>query len=108
MNSLNSVLLEGNLTHDPVSRPLPNGGIVCDFGIATNRDYTKNHETHEEVSFFTVECWGSTADKIMREVKKGSRVSCFGRLRQDRWTDKDGNNQSKVKIIAEHIEIKPR
>ena len=31
-----------------------------------------------------------------------------GRLKQARWQDKDGKTQSKVYVIAEHIEYKPK
>ena len=31
-----------------------------------------------------------------------------GRLKQNRWKDNDGKNVSKVFIVAEHIEYKPK
>jgi single-strand DNA-binding protein len=31
-----------------------------------------------------------------------------GRLKQNRWQDADGKNRSKVCIIAEHVEFKPK
>ena len=31
-----------------------------------------------------------------------------GRLKQSRWKDKDGKSQSKVFVVAEHIEYKPK
>ena len=37
MNSLNSILVEGNLVRDPDSKVLPSGNQVCDFTLASNR-----------------------------------------------------------------------
>ncbi len=31
-----------------------------------------------------------------------------GRLKQDRWEDAEGKTRSKVHIIAEHVEFKPK
>jgi single-strand DNA-binding protein len=31
-----------------------------------------------------------------------------GRLKQDRWEDPEGKTRSKVHIVAEHVEFKPK
>jgi single-strand DNA-binding protein len=31
-----------------------------------------------------------------------------GRLKQDRWEDAEGKTRSKVHIVAEHVEFKPK
>jgi len=35
-------------------------------------------------------------------------VRVVGRLRQDRWTGTDGKNYCKVKVVADHVEFKPK
>jgi len=35
-------------------------------------------------------------------------VRVVGRLKQDRWEDPEGKTRSKVHIVAEHVEFKPR
>ncbi|MHB0898262.1 MAG: single-stranded DNA-binding protein, partial [Spirochaetales bacterium] len=58
MNSLNSILVEGNLVKDPNTKTLPSGNQVCDFTVATNRYYKNGEEGFEkEVSYFDVEAW---------------------------------------------------
>ena len=44
----------------------------------------------------------------MENGAKGRGVRVVGRLKQDRWVGKDGKNYSKVKVVAEHIEFKPK
>ena len=48
------------------------------------------------------------ADACSNHLKKGRGVRVVGRLKQDRWADQEGNNRSRVKVVAEHIIFKPR
>ena len=107
MNSLNSVLIEGNLVRDPESRSTPKGTPVCKITVACNRFYKKDNALEKEVSFIDVESWGMLAEKCGNLAKKGRGVRVVGRLKQDRWQSKDGQNHSKVYIVAEHIEFRP-
>ncbi len=107
MNSLNSILVEGNLVRDPDSKVLPSGNQVCDFTLASNRFY-KNGDTgmEKEVSYFDVEAWSRLGASCAQYLKKGRGVRVVGRLKQDRWVDPEGKQRAKVKIVAEHVEFK--
>jgi len=107
MNSLNSVLLEGNLTRDPELKYTPKGTAVCAFSIASNRSFKQEEEYHEEVSYFDVTAWSHLAEVCNEYLKKGRGVRVVGRLKQDRWNDPEGNGRSKVFVVAEHVEFKP-
>jgi single-strand DNA-binding protein len=107
MNSLNSLLLEGNLTRDPVLYQTPKGTSVCTFSIGTNRFYKQNEETQKEVSFFDIETWAGLAERCGEWLSKGRGVRVVGRLKQDRWTDKDGKMRTRIKVVAEHVEFRP-
>ncbi len=105
MNSLNSVLLEGNLTKDPVLHETPKGTPVCSFGLAVNRYYRQESDTVQEVSFFDVETWTRLAQYCGSQLKKGAGIRVIGRLKQERWDDTEGKGHSRIKVIGEHIEI---
>lgn len=107
LSDLNSIILEGRLTADPVSKTLPNGTLVTLFSVASNRYFKSGDQINEEASFFDIETWSKLAEKCRDTLKKGRGVRVVGRLKQDRWTDADGRNHSRVKIIAEHVEFKP-
>ena len=107
MNSLNSILIEGNLTRDPVLTETPKGTSVCTFNVASNRFYKQDNEAQKEVSFFEVEVWSRLAETCAENLRKGRGVRVVGRLKQDRWTDTEGRIHDKVKIVAEHVEFKP-
>lgn len=107
MNSLNSILLEGVLKEDPIKKDLPEGGSVCEFTVASDRFYKKNNELEKEVSYFEVEAWSKMGEACLKSLKKDRGVRVVGRIKQDRWTDADGIERSKVKVVAEHVEFKP-
>ena len=106
MNSLNSILLEGNLTRAPECKQLPRGSVVCQFTVASNRFHKSGEDLEKEVSYFDVEAWSGLAERCSNELDKGRGVRVVGRLKQDRWVDADGHNRSKIKIVAEHVEFK--
>ena len=81
MNSLNSVLIEGNLVRDPLLRQTPRGTSVCNLSIATNRFYRNNGEMENEVGFFDVEAWGKMAESCGKQGRKGRGVRVVGRLK---------------------------
>lgn len=109
MNALNSIIIEGNLTKDPVMNKTPKGTAVSSFTIGHNRSFKPSgSETYEqEASFFEIETWGRLAETCFEKLSKGRGVRVVGRLKQDRWKDDNGNPQSRVKIVAEHVEFKP-
>jgi single-strand DNA-binding protein len=107
VNSLNSILLEGNLTRDPETKTLSTGSQVCNFSIASDRFYRQNESTEKEVSYFDVEAWARLGIACAQNLKKGRGVRVVGRLKQDRWLDPEGKQKSRVMIVAEHVEFKP-
>jgi single-strand DNA-binding protein len=108
MNNLNSILLEGNLVADPDLRYTPKGAAVCSFCVACNRFYKQDDELQKEVSYFDVTTWNRQAEVCNEYLTKGRGVRVVGRLKQDRWEDAEGKTRSKVHIVAEHVEFKPK
>lgn len=109
MNQLNSIILEGNVVKQAELSEPTNGFKVCRFPIAVNR-FSKNNngESVEEVSFFDVEAYGKMAENCEKNTSKGRGIRVVGRLKQNRWKDSDGKNVSRVLVVAEHIEYKPK
>ena len=108
MNNLNSIILEGNLTRDPVTDTTPRGTSVCRFTVASNRYYKSEGERQEEVGYFDVEVWSRLAETCGEYLTKGRGVRVVGRLKQDRWTSQEGRPRSRVRIVGEHVEFHSR
>lgn len=107
MKNLNSLLLEGNIVRDPVTKQIATGKNVCTFTLASNRYYKVSDGFGEEVSYFDVEAWGKLAENAAENCKAGRGVRVVGRLKQSRWVGNDGKHYSKINVVAEHIEYKP-
>lgn len=101
MMNLDFALLDGNLTHDPEMRTVNDSKHVATFNVAVNHPSGK--EDKESVSFIPVEVWGKLAENCSRYLKKGSRVTVEGAIRQERWQDDQGKNHSRIKIVARNV-----
>ncbi len=93
---INSVIVLGNLTKDPVQRETTNNNVVTSFSIAVNgiKDHT---------DFFNVQTWGKTAEFVAKYLKKGSQVVVDGRLSKQIW-EKDGEKHYDVIIVADNVQ----
>ena len=107
MNNLNSILIEGNLVRDPEYKTTSRGTSVTTFQIVSNRYYKQDSGMEKEVGFFNVESWGKLAESVGKQGRKGRGTRVLGRLKQERWQDREGKAQSKVVIVAEHVEFRP-
>jgi single-strand DNA-binding protein len=107
MNNLNSVLLEGNLAKDPEIREVSGGKVVAGFCLALNRYFKSADGYKKEVVFIDIDAWGKLADVCQQRMTKGSGVRVIGRLKQDSWESSDGQKKSKIKVVADHLEVKP-
>lgn len=105
MNNLNSVILEGNLTKTPTIDKTPKGTVVCNFVVASNRFYKTGEGRQSEVGFFDVEVWSQLAETCSEYLSKGRGVRVVGRLKQDRWTNSEGEPRSRIRIVGEHVEF---
>ena len=106
MNQLNSIILEGNVVKKAEFSEPTSGFYVCRFPIAVNRKTkSPNGDSHEEVSYFDVETYGTMAEKCSKYCDKGKGVRVVGRLKQNRW-EENNVKRSKVFVIAEHVEYK--
>ncbi len=107
MASFNQVTLVGNLTRDPELRYTPAGTAVCDVSLAVNEKWKdKQGQLKEEVSFIDCVCWGRTAEVAAEYLKKGRSCLVSGRLKQDRWDDKEtGKKRSKIQVVVNVIQF---
>ncbi len=104
---LNKVFLIGRLTRDPEIRFLPSGSQITSFSIAVNRAYkTKDSdEWKEETYYIDVDTFGYLAERLGKQLSKGTQVLIEGSLRQDRWETQTGEKRSKIKVVADKVSL---
>ena len=55
-----------------------------------------------------MEAWGRQGEIAAQYLTKGSTVIVEGRIKQDNWTDKEGQKRSKLKLVADKVHLMPR
>ena len=101
MNHLNSIILEGKVT--TITRPPFNGlRRTVRFTVESRRTYEYENATYEEFNSFDVEAYDNLADACSANMEEGRIVRIVGRLRQY-----CPGSESRVVIVAEHVEYKP-
>lgn len=98
---LNKTLLIGNLTADPQKFNFQNSSL-CKFSIGVQSTY-KN----EEPLFIEINCWNKTAENCEKYLKKGSKVLIEGRLKLEKWIDKNQNKKQKIAVVADSVKFMP-
>lgn len=110
-NDVNCVIVVGNLVRDLSSDErgfsyTKNGSAVAKISIATNRSRKVGDGQYEnETSYFDVKIFGKTAENLKPYLTKGKKIAVQGTLKQERWKDQQGNNRSRVCIIAESVQL---
>lgn len=116
MANLNCVHLIGRLGRDPECRTFANGGKVANFSICVN-NRKKNQQTGQweddpvwlYCSAFNQGDNGKTADLVEKYLKKGQQVFVEGRLVEEKWTDKEGQERKQIKIRVQNVQfLEPR
>lgn len=98
---MNKTILMGRLTADPETRYTQNNTAMTRFKIAVNRQHKQ--EGQPTADFFQITAWGKTAEFVQKYFTKGQQVLVEGNLRNNSWTDKDGNKRYRDDIHAEKV-----
>ena len=104
MSGVNKVILIGNLGKDPEVRYLDNGVAVANISLATSESYkNKEGERITQTEWHDVVLWRGLAEVAEKFLKKGSSVYIEGKLRTNKWVDKDENNRYKTEVLADKL-----
>ena len=95
----NLTILTGRITKD-LGLKQAGQTQVTNFSMAVDNPFKK-----DDTSFFDIVAFGKTAQLLNDYCGKGSKILIEGNLKQDRFQDKEGNNRSVVRVIANRIEF---
>lgn len=102
-----TVTVVGNLTDDPELRFTPSGQAVVAFTVAVNpRTYDRdaNEWRDGEASYMRCQGWRQLAENAAESLHKGDRVIVTGRVREERWEDKETHQaRSAWRLTADAI-----
>lgn len=94
MPTLNKVILIGHLGRDPEVKTTASGLVVTNVSMATQDRKTTTAEWHNVTVF------GSTAEFVGANAKKGDLAYVEGTIKTEQWEDKNGNKRETKKIIC--------
>ncbi|KEI35059.1 single-stranded DNA-binding protein [Francisella sp. W12-1067] len=99
--TVNKVILLGRLGITPEVRTTQNGTTVATLSLATNDGMGENITTE----WHRIVVFGKAAEIIQRYANKGSQLFIEGRLRTNKWQDKNGNTQYSTEVVASNFQF---
>lgn len=99
--NVNKVFFGGRLTARPELRTTQGGTQVARFSIASSSGTGDRKET----CYMDVVAFGATAGLCASRLDKGSGVFVEGRIRQEEWTDRQGQKRKAVRIVADCVQF---
>lgn len=97
---MNIIILTGRLTRDPEVR-YGKETEVAHFTLAVD-DFANGEKTAD---FFDCVAFGNLAKFADDYLKKGVLVNVCGRLKNNNYTDKNGNKQYGTQVVLSKIEF---
>ncbi|MBQ1266483.1 MAG: single-stranded DNA-binding protein [Proteobacteria bacterium] len=98
---VNKVILVGRLGKDPEVRASQAGKTFCSFTLATDTGFGENRKT----DWHNIVVFDKQADNCGRYLKKGSLVYIEGRISYDKYQDKDGQQRTSTRILANTVQF---
>lgn len=100
---LNKITVIGNLGKDPEVRFTQGGTAVCTMriGVTERRKEGESYKDHTE--WFSIICFGKTAETAGQYLKKGRQIYAEGRLQTRNWEDREKQTRTSVEIVANQI-----
>jgi single-strand DNA-binding protein len=103
---INKVTLIGNLGRDPEIRHLEGGIAVVKFSLATNESYRDKStgEWKTDTEWHDSVAWRQLAERVAKDLHKGSLVFVEGKLTHRKWQDKETKqDRYSTEIVANTI-----
>lgn len=105
MADINRTILIGRLVRDVEVKYTGNGMAIGNGTIAIDRSVKKDGEWMKEANFFDFAIFGKQAENLKQYLTKGKQIGIDGFLKQDRWQDQEGQNRSKISIVANDVQL---
>ena len=103
-NSLNKVILIGNLGQDTEARFTPQGTAVTNLSIATNESWKdQSGEMQDRTEWHSVVMYGRMAETATEYMKKGQMVYVEGRLHTREWEDQNQIKRKTTEIRCDNF-----
>lgn len=103
-DSVNKVILLGNLGRDPEIRSFSNGNRVANLRIATSETWRDRNsgERREKTEWHSVAIFSEGLVKVAEQyLRKGSKVYIEGQLQTRKWQDQSGQDRYSTEVVLQ-------
>ena len=105
MSGVNKVIIVGNLGRDPEVRYSQSGMAICKLSVAVTERVKKGEAWEDVTEWFRVTCFGKQAENAGQYLQKGRQVYVEGRLKTDKYTDKDGVEKTSTEVVCNTLQF---
>jgi single-strand DNA-binding protein len=103
---VNKAILIGNLGKDPEIRRTASQTAVATFSLATSERRKNSSGTWEDhTEWHRIVAFGKLAEFCGSYLKKGKQVYVEGKIRTNKWQDKQGQDRYTTEILAAAIQF---
>lgn len=96
---LNKVSLIGRVTKEPQMQQASGNRSFVVFNVAVKR-LSKDANGNYESDIIPCEVWGKSAANFVKYAAKGTLIAVEAELRVDHFTDKNGNNAMRMRVLV--------
>lgn len=105
-NDLNQCQFIGRLGKDPETRYMPSGEAVSSFSLAVGSQWKdKQGAKQESTEWVNITAFAKLGEICGQYLTKGSQVFVSGRMKTEKYTDKEGVERYSTKIIADRMQM---
>ena len=104
MKDINKWIGSGRIVRDAELKNA-NGTSFVSFSIAVNTVKKDGDAWVDEANFLDCTLWGKLGEALAEKMTKGREVFVEAEVKQRRWTDDAGKNQSKIGFKVEAIRL---
>lgn len=105
MAGVNKVIIVGNLGKDPEVRYSNSGMAICKLSVAVTERVKDGDEWKDATEWFRVTLFGKQAENAGQYLQKGRSVYVEGRLKTEKYKDKEGVEKTSTEVVANTIQF---
>lgn len=105
MDGMNKWIGTGNVGMSPDLRYTQGGTAILNFSLACTESWFNKEQNEKQERTEWVRCviWGKRAEGLSKYIKQGDRLSVSGKLRTNKYQDRDGNDRYSTEVVIEEI-----
>jgi single-strand DNA-binding protein len=76
---------------------------MCNLRVAVTERRKEADNFVDHTEWFTLVCFGKTAENAQKFLKKGRQVFAEGRFQARKWVDKEGKERTSLEVIVSQL-----